>query len=388
MKRIYIAISFVLLTSFLMAQQVIETPRIHHYGAVPVTTKNLTLPASFGSKALGDTAGFSTNYVPNLVFANMVGGYGLTSTGVGKIGYWWGTNKSPADTATDVWIQCYQTIDASPIVVAGIGFYCVNKTIMSGNGSTDSVRFYLQKTKADGCMISYTSGSPAVPVYGPGPKAYLSTTGTNATCVGKTRMAVKDIDTTLSAGLVFNYMTFPTPITISTSAPVDMFAIAVDFFQPRMLGDTVYLVCDAQGDGQGLKYSQSGDRMPNGTGYYYPMSNFFTYNGTDGGLDNNGAVFAVIAPTIGISENFINGLKLGVRNTGDGAILDYAIQSNSDVNFVIHDINGKFVKSYAEGKRLAGQYSLNMSSSNLSSGQYMVIMTAGGRALAKQFIIQ
>lgn len=388
MKKIYITISIVLLTSFLMAQQGMEGPRIHHYGAVPVMTKNLTLPSNFGSKDLGDTTGFSTNYVPQVVFANLVGGYGLTATGVGKIGYWWGTNKSPADTATDVWIQCYQTIDASPINVIGIGFYCVNKTIMSGDGTLDSVRFYLQKTKVDGCMTEYTSGTPGVPVYGPGPKGYLNMTGTNGTCVAKARMALADIDTSLSQGLVFNYVTFAAPVSITTSAPVDMFGIACDFFQPRMAGDTVYFVCDDQGDGQAMKFSQQGDRMPNGTGFYYPMSNFFTYNGTDGGLDNNGAIFAVMSPTIGISENFINGMKLGVRNTSDGAILDYAIQSNSKVNFIIHDITGKLVDGYAEGNKTAGQYSLKLNSNRLAPGQYIVIMNACGRSLAKQIIIQ
>ena len=201
-------------------------------------------------------------------------------------------------------------------------------------------------------------------------------------------MALADIDTSLSQGLVFNYVTFAAPVSITTSAPVDMFGIACDFFQPRMAGDTVYFVCDDQGDGQAMKFSQQGDRMPNGTGFYYPMSNFFTYNGTDGGLDNNGAIFAVMSPTIGISENFINGMKLGVRNTSDGAILDYAIQSNSKVNFIIHDITGKLVDGYAEGNKTAGQYSLKLNSNRLAPGQYIVIMNACGRSLAKQIIIQ
>lgn len=385
MKKVYITICMLLMTGFLMAQQVVGTPKIRHNGAVPINTKSLLLNNS-STRGLGDTAGFSANYLPAIVMADLVGGYGMTATGIGKIGYWWGTNYSPADTAYDVWIQCYETIDGSAIHIDGIGFYCVNKSIMSGNGTTDSVIFSIQKIMSDGCMVSYNNSTPA---YGPGPKAYLNSTGTTGTLLINTRMAVADIDTSLSAGLVFNYMAFPSSLAVTASNPASMFAVTADFFQPRMHGDTVYLICDADGDGMSLKYSQSGERCPNGTSYYYPMSNFFNYNGSDGGLDNNGALFAVMSSTIGMNENFINGIKLGVRNEANGgAILDYAIQSNANVTFRIHDISGHFVKEYTEGNKVAGQYSVNLNTSNLAAGEYIVIMNAGGKALAKKFIIE
>lgn len=372
-----------LMAGFLMAQQVIETPRIHQYGAVPVKTKAIQLIDN--TKGLGDTAGFSSNYLPAIVFANLNAGYGLSMTGLGKVGYWWGTNRSPADTATDVWIQCYDAVDGSPMNIVGIGFYCIGKEIMSGDGTLDTVKFYIEKIKADGCMVSYNTGTP---VYGPGPKAYLNTGGATGTLVAQTSMTVAAIDTTLTNGLVFNYMPFPSTVSVTGSDPTTMFAVAVDFFQPRMAGDTVYLVCDNNGDGQSLKFSQQGDRMPDGDGYYLPMSNFFNYNGADGGLDNNGALFAVMSSVAGINETFINGMKLGVRNTFDGAILDYAIKTDSKVTFKIHDIMGRFVKGYYEGNKVAGEYSFNLNTSDMAAGEYIVIMNACGRSLAKQIIIQ
>jgi hypothetical protein len=373
-----------LIASYIMAQQGMENTIIKHFGAVPVKTKTLSLIDN--SKGLGDTAGISSHYMPALVQTHLNGGYGLTVTGGGKIGYWWGTSESPADTAKDVWIQCYESLDGLPLNIVGIGFYCVNKTIMSGDGTTDTVVFSIQKIKSDGCMISY-SGTTAT--RGPGPKGYLNTGGTNGTLLAKTKMTVAAIDTSIVNGApVFNYMALPTTVYVTGSNPLTMFAVAVDFFQPRMKGDTVYLICDDQNDGMALKYSQSGSRCPNGTSYYYPISNFFTYNGTDEGLDNNGALFAVLSSVEGINESFINGMKLGVRNTTHGAILDYAIQTNSNVTFKIHDIMGKFVKGYSEGNRASGEYSFNLNTQDMAPGEYIVIMNACGRSLAKQIFIQ
>jgi hypothetical protein len=384
MKKIHLTLCMLLITSYLMAQQGMENTIIKQYGAVPVKTKTISLIDN--SKGLGDTAGFSSNYMPAIVQSHLNGGYGLTVTGGGKIGYWWGTSESPADTAKDVWIQCYESLDGMPLHIVGIGFYCINKTIMTGDGTTDTLMFSIQKILSNGCGTAYNSGTWT---YGPGPKAYLNSTGTNATLLTKTKMTVAAIDTSIvNGGPVFNYMALPSPITVTTSNPSSMFAVAVDFFQARMKGDTVYLICDDQNDGLALKYSQSGSRCPNGNNYYYPVSNFFTYNGSDGGLDDNGALFAVMSPTTGMNETFINGMKLGVRNTHDGTFLDYAIQSNSNVTFKIHDIMGRFVKGYSEGNKASGEYSFNLNTRDMAPGEYIVIMNACGRSLAKQIIIQ
>jgi hypothetical protein len=202
-----------------------------------------------------------------------------------------------------------------------------------------------------------------------------------------TYMTLADVDTSLTNGLVFNYAAFDAPITVTGSNP-DGFAITADFHQPRVNGDTIYLVCDDQGDGQQLMYSQSAYVMPDFSSYYAPTSNYFTYNGTAGGLDNNGALFAIISGGGGINDDYFQGMKLSARNTSDGqTILDYAVENAGNVTFKIHDIAGKYVAGYMEGNKSAGSYSLNLNT-NLPTGQYLVIMTAGGNMMGKQIFVR
>jgi hypothetical protein len=382
MKKFYLSIALLLVAGIAMAQLQAPASLIKQYGAVPMMSKQI--PMFDNSKAAGDTVGLSSNYLPQIVLANLVGGYGLTQTGLGKIGYWWGTSGAPMDTAMDIWIQCYENTGGTPIVIEGIGFYCVNKEVVAGDATTDTIFFLVNKLLPDGCGIGYSSGTWT---YGPGPQFYYSTTAPDGTLLGMTYMTLADVDTSLTNGLVFNYAAFDAPITVTGSNP-DGFAITADFHQPRVNGDTIYLVCDDQGDGQQLMYSQSAYVMPDFSSYYAPTSNYFTYNGTAGGLDNNGALFAIISGGGGINDDYFQGMKLSARNTSDGqTILDYAVENAGNVTFKIHDIAGKYVAGYMEGNKSAGSYSLNLNT-NLPTGQYLVIMTAGGNMMGKQIFVR
>lgn len=374
--------AMMLVAGFASAQQILPQSLMHNRGAIRL---DQNIQVMNNAKGLGDTAGMSVNYMPALNMANLVGGYVMTNSSSVRIGYWWGTSGTVADTSSDVWIQCYEATDASVLRIAGIGFYCVNYDIQSGNGQLDTVELMLNKIYSDGCGIGYNSGAWT---YGPGPAAYLNTTGATGSLLGTLKITVPEIDTSLSNGPVFNYRAFPEPITVTGSSPAYMFAVCANFHSPRMNGDTVYFCCDDNGDGAQLSYSQSGNVCPDGANYYLPTSNYFTYNGTAGGLDNNGAIFAVMASTIGVDESYLNGVKLNIRNSSNGAILDYSLKNNGKVSLQIHDINGKYVKGFNQGVQMAGDYSLDLQTSNLPAGSYLVIMNAAGKHVAKQFVIQ
>lgn len=383
MKKFTLLFIVALLAGNVIAQQVSQTPIVKKYGVVPTSKQ---IPSIYKQKAPGDTLGINLDSWPTFNFANITGGYGLTDSQDNLIGYWWGTNGAPADTAIDNWIQVWDNLGTNKLKIAGVGFYCINKnTTVSGTPQNDTVFFSINKLYSDGCMIGYAAANNPPQTYGRGPKNYLNSTGNGASFLAGTYMTVADIDTSLSAGLIFNYAPLTAPVTV-TGTITDGLAIVANFHQPRVNGDTVYLVCDSQGDGMMLRYGQQGNMNADGSLYWLPMSNFFTYEGSDGGLDNNAALFAVITTDAGLEADYFQGIKMDVRTTSDGPILDYAIENNCGVSVNIHDISGKLVKAFDEGSMSAGQHSISLTNLNLSGGEYIIVISAGNGRMAEKFI--
>jgi hypothetical protein len=390
MKKITLYFVAIIISLSLSAQQAIQgSASIKKYGAIPVTNKKIKVNTEVqSSKNVGDTIGLTntSDYFPTIVLADLVGGYGMTSGG-NHIGYWWGTNGSPTDTASDVWIQVYENNGTTPLLIDGIGFYCVNKYRNPTAGIHDTVYLTVNKLFSDGCGIAYESSTQTW-TNGPGPKAYLTVGGTNGSLMGKTYIRVANIDTSLSSGLVFNYRAFTTPVLVSGSSPPGL-AVCANFHQPRVYGDTAYLVCDGNGDGYQFCYSQSGSIPGNFIGtYYLPTSNYFTYNGTPGGLDNNGALFAIVGTGVGINDDFFQGMKLELRNTQSQSYLYYAIERDCKVTLNIHDITGKLIESINPGSQAAGLYSIELNNDRFTPGQYIIVMTAGSGKMAKKVFIK
>lgn len=181
------------------------------------------------------------------------------------------------------------------------------------------------------------------------------------------------IDTTTATAI--QYYAFSSPAVTSTD-----FAISVDF-STLAAGDTAGLVSTADGDAGGA--DMSWDKWSDNSWHSLLEPGNW-------GLDIDIALWPVLDLGSGIREGFINGVM--VQNSPnpavDNTVISYSLEKASDnVSIKIIDANGKLVRTYNEGNKAAGKYSINVETSSLNAGVYYYALTAGKGRIAEKFVV-
>jgi hypothetical protein len=181
------------------------------------------------------------------------------------------------------------------------------------------------------------------------------------------------IDTT-SATAITAYM-FPTAI--ATSAD---FAVGVDF-TTLAAGDTAGLVSNA-------------DLEPGGTDLSWDKWSDNSWHSLlepgNWGLDIELAMWPIIDLGSGIGEGFINGVL--AQNSPNPAVnsttITYSLEKDANnVSIKIIDAAGKTVRTYNEGNKAAGKYSINVETASLEAGVYYYALTAGKGRIASKMVV-
>jgi hypothetical protein len=365
MKKVYVCLLAIAVSVSAFAQ------KMTYDGQLKSEVKSERLlpikPMNDATKATIDTAGWSASS-PRLPLFNT--GASLTimgmSDGAGNHdGYWFGTNgTSTSDTSADLWAQAWTNF--ANVKISGILFLTGGKYNLSGSTSSTAT-FYVQR------MLPYVAGSHGC-IIGAGPTFGDSPAGA---VLGQGSININDFDT---AWGTFNYI----PITLTPTISSD-FCVVANFKGMRSNGDTAFMVCDAQGSGLAMNYTQ----YCIDTNLYYWVSALYT---SAANLDRNMSVFAIVDDGAGISdEGYFNGFKMSFRQNPvvDNLVIDYATESNTNINIMLIDRNGRTVMTKNQGNQAAGQYSLNLDMSQYSAGTYFVILTGshGGR-LTKQVVVE
>ena len=88
--------------------------------------------------------------------------------------------------------------------------------------------------------------------------------------------------------------------------------------------------------------------------------------------------------------DYFNGIKMSIRQNPvkENAIIDYAIQNNSDVKLVVWDVKGNEVAVINDGNKGKGQYSLNVDISKFKAGLYFCSLSTNGGRMTKKLVVE
>ncbi|HBB90750.1 MAG: hypothetical protein A2X22_11370 [Bacteroidetes bacterium GWF2_49_14] len=127
-------------------------------------------------------------------------------------------------------------------------------------------------------------------------------------------------------------------------------------------------------------------------------------NSAERGIENHGEIYAAtfgrglfksetFATKGGASSSHLAGIStINVQVTpnpvADLAILRYSLESNSDIEFQIYDLQGKMVKSTKLTNQPAGNNEFQMPASDLGAGTYLVRMISGGHLASAKFVVK
>lgn len=110
------------------------------------------------------------------------------------------------------------------------------------------------------------------------------------------------------------------------------------------------------------------------------------------GLDIDMAFLPVVdMSTQDITEHdFVNGIRMETypNPAVDQVNLDYQIEEAADVKVSIMDMTGKIVKTEDFGQKEAGKHNVQISANDLNAGNYIYVLEAGNKRLAKKLVIQ
>lgn len=213
-----------------------------------------------------------------------------------------------------------------------------------------------------------------------------SLTGAGTSTAG----AVTNAPSTVNASLDVLFPMIDTGTSFATGAMPYMFATPVltglDFgigvdFTGLGAGDTVGLVSWTDGDAMGA--DMAWEKWSDNT--WYTMFQAWP-------LDIDFFIWALIDDNpSGIEEGYINGVNLS-QNTPNPAVnntvISYNLENNTNnVSLMIFDVTGKMVKTFNEGNKPAGKYSVNVATADLTAGVYYYAITAGKGRIAKKMIV-
>lgn len=110
------------------------------------------------------------------------------------------------------------------------------------------------------------------------------------------------------------------------------------------------------------------------------------------GIDIDMAFLPVVdMSTSDINEHdFVNGIRMQTypNPAVNDVNLDFQIEESADVKIQILNMSGKIVKSENFGQKEAGKHNVKISTNDLNSGNYIYVLEAGNKRLAKKMVIQ
>ena len=196
------------------------------------------------------------------------------------------------------------------------------------------------------------------------------------TCPGSVLASVSlamdtDVDT---SGSSFTPVEFANPVLVS-----DDYAVGLGF--TSMGDDTLGIVHSDNGDPQQseLSWEMWDDNSWN--------SLLYAWN-----ADIDMAFLPVVdMSTQDINEHeFVNGIRMETypNPAVEQVNLDFQIQEASNVKVSIMDMTGKIVKTEDFGQKEAGKHNVKISANDLNSGNYIYVLEADNKRLAKKMVIQ
>lgn len=356
MKKIYILLSATLISASSFAQ-------FSKSNKLVVTgTKNFSHPHSASRMNAIDTTGI-VNFTDFLPEYNPSGGSNLNLGYLGG-GYIYGNNSDGLDACA----QGYQNVNATPVKITGVlAVFVGKKSINGATGGANSVVTVKAWNIADNKANNTNGANPPAPALNsPGPATSLNAP------IASASLAYADIDTT-----DFTYIPFATPPSVSGD-----FAIGVDF-NTLVAGDTAGLLSSPLNSAGNLDFAFH--NIANG---WYVTDLLFSTSGS-GDIDNNIALWAILANATGVDEYF-NGMKLTTypNPTVDKATIEYTLENASkDVAITVFDKSGRKVLVQNYDNQAAGTYKVDINASVLSSGTYFYQLIANGHSFAKQFVV-
>lgn len=359
MKKIYLITGAALLSVSSFAQvadagkNVLSSSKPFVYTA---SSDRLSDPDTTGIVNVTD---FLPEFLPNGGAASI---YGYSGGG-----YIFGNNVSTNNLI--VCAQGYQNINPTPVRIIGaiLWFGAIESDAGSSTTSKVVISAYdmaankAYNTNGSGTFNSTTANSP----------------GPTGTAKASADILFADIDT---AG--WNYVAFATPPAMAAD-----FAIAMDV-STLAAGDTAGLVSDKANDAGNFDYAFH----KIGTKWYVTDQLFSGAAAPDlgsGGLDNNIAMWAVVADATGVNEYF-NGMKLTTypNPSVERATVEYTLEKNSNkVSLIVFDQVGRKVIEKMYDSQAAGTYKTDIETSSLTAGTYLYQLNANGRNFTKQFVV-
>lgn len=209
--------------------------------------------------------------------------------------------------------------------------------------------------------------------------AGTSSAGAVTNAPGTVNASLDVLYTDIDTGTSFAVGAMPYMFTVPVATSGD-FGIGVDFTALGN-GDTVGIVSSTDGDalGSDMSWEKWSDNSWHTMFQAWPLDiDFYIF----ALVDNNPS---------GIEEGYLNGVNL-FQNTPNPAVnntvISYNLENNTNnVSLFIFDVTGKMVKTFNEGNKPAGKYSINVSTADLTAGVYYYAITAGKGRIAKKMTV-
>ena len=349
MKKIYSLLALSTLVTGAFAQTTLLKPAAVSGSAELLKTLDVVKSENVLKGATTDTTGW--NNTPNFLPEFLPNGTGLSLYGYTGGGYFYGSNNDSLNCVA----QGYENTNNSTAEIKEILLWVGAKDEVSGNGSMTVNVYKMAPNMAFDNLQGQTPDAE----------------GPEATPVASETLLLSACDTT--SGLNFTSVVLSSPVSVSGN-----FAIELDASSFTASGDTIGLVSDADGDGQGYAFIR---RSPM---YYYMLVR------SAASLDNNIAMFAVIGDNnVGINDNeFFNGVQLSAypNPAVENTTISFRLENNfNNVKVVIMDAQGRVVNRIEKGALASGLYNEVLSVSDLSAGKYYYTIYADGTKLTKSF---
>jgi len=357
MKKIFTLIVVSLFTMSVFSQNVIETQN-----AFIQSKANKTVNMS-AAKAI------DTLFIADFFSLGAGNYYNLGVTG--QTGWIFGnyTENATGDEGPKQWAIGFPIVPGTPFKITGAIMWIGNK---GGAASSSSMTFSIH-------AIDDSSH------YGPA-KTDIACPGTE---LGSTTISWANLDTATGA---WGVATFATPV---PNINFD-FACVWDVDDFYTNSDSISVI-----GGNGASTFLGGDEMvwmlystattTNGQDhsgdFWILMADGFNFS-TIGNIAP--AVFPITDDAAGVNEYF-NGIKLGQNYPNpvvDGhTTINYAIESASNVTFMLWDMNGRVITEINEGFRTAGEYTIVLDQ-ELSAGTYIYSLGTDDNRLTKNLIVK
>ena len=69
------------------------------------------------------------------------------------------------------------------------------------------------------------------------------------------------------------------------------------------------------------------------------------------------------------------------------ATVSFEVEGNANVSYQVYDLTGRLVKAENLGRMTDGQYEINVNTSDLSTGSYILRLTQGARSASVKFLV-